>query len=61
MSEQPRETLPREINSLILQALVRRLLAKGILSQEDIGALLTDAVASLADQSTKGPERPEAG
>jgi hypothetical protein len=36
-----------EIEALILQALVRRLLAKGVLSSDDVRALLFDAAARL--------------
>lgn len=61
MSEQPRDMPPREIDSLILQALVRKLLAKGVLSQEDVHALLADAVASLTHQlGSDLPSRPQA-
>lgn len=62
MGGQSRDVLPREIDSLILQALVRKLLAKGVLSQEDVHALLTDAVASLTNQpGPDAPTRPQAG
>ena len=36
-----------EIDALILQALVRRLLAKGVLSSDDVRALLFDAATRL--------------
>jgi hypothetical protein len=36
-----------EIDALILQALVRRLLAKGVLSPDDVRALLFDAATRL--------------
>ena len=36
-----------EIDVLILQALVRKLLAKGVLSPEDVRALLFDAATRL--------------
>jgi hypothetical protein len=34
----------REIDSLILRALVRHLVAKDLLSEDDVGALLLEAV-----------------
>jgi Mrp family chromosome partitioning ATPase len=36
-----------EIDVLILQALVRKLIAKGVLSSDDVRALLFDAAARL--------------
>ena len=36
-----------EIDALILQALVRRLVAKGVLSPDDVRALLLDAAKGL--------------
>jgi hypothetical protein len=40
--------LPRgEIDVLILQALVRKLIAKGVLSSDDVRALLFDAATRL--------------
>jgi hypothetical protein len=36
-----------EINALILQALVRKLLARGVLSPDDVRALLFDAATRL--------------
>jgi hypothetical protein len=36
-----------EINSLILQAMVRKLVAKGVLSSDDVRAILFDAATRL--------------
>lgn len=40
-----------EVDALILEALVRRLLAKGVLSQDDVRTLLLDAVTHLDRQT----------
>jgi len=44
-----------EVEGLILQALVRRLVAKGVLSQDDVRTLLLDAVTRLDDQTRRDP------
>jgi hypothetical protein len=44
-----------EVEGLILQALVRKLVAKGVLSQDDVRTLLLDAVMRLDDKTQRGP------
>lgn len=51
-----------EVEGLILQALVRKLVAKGILSQDDVRTLLLDAVTRLDDQTRRDPSsKPDQG
>ena len=47
MSEKIASLAHGEIDVLILQALVRKLLAKGVLSPDDVQALLFDAATRL--------------
>ncbi len=40
-----------EIDTQILRALVRKLMGNGVLSQDDVRALLTEAIAHLDEQA----------
>ncbi len=40
-----------EIDTQILRALVRKLMGNGVLSQDDVRALLADAIAQLDEQA----------
>ncbi len=42
-----------EIDTQILRALVRKLMGNGVLSQDDVRALLADAIAHLDEQTLK--------
>lgn len=51
-----------EIDTQILRALVRKLMVKGILSQDDLRTLLLEAVTRLDDRAQPGaPDGPSHG